>query len=406
MQTTRHSPLATGTAKLPGTLATLRQNLRALPRPVWVLFAGTFINRFGTFVMPFLAIYMTREGYSPMQAGVAVSTYGAGHVMASMIGGHLADRVGRRNTIATSMFLSAVAMVLLSQVHTLPLILLFSFTAGVVTEMYRPAATALIGDLVEPEQRVAAFGMYRFAVNLGFAFGPAVAGFLAARSFVYIFLADAATSAIFGAVALGALPHGVRSKAGEERAGEGFRVALGDRALMIFLAATLCVTWVEFQLHSTFPVHISRLGYSPATYGALLSINGMMIVLFELALTAWTQRMPPRPLIAVGYALTGIGLALVGVAGSVPALAATVVVWTAGEMVYAPVTASYVTSLAPERYRGRYMGMWHSTWSAGMLIGPMVGSMIYQRNATALWWTCLALGLLGAGLSLLKPGKA
>jgi len=386
-------------------LPTLRENLRALPRPVWILFAGTFINRFGTFVMPFLAIYMTREGYSPLQAGFAVSAYGAGHTIAAMIGGHLADRIGRRYTIALSMFLSAVSMVALSQVHTLSLLLALSFIVGGVGEMYRPAASALIGDLVLPHQRVAAFGMYRFAINLGFAVGPAVAGFLADRSFVYIFIGDAVTSAIYGFIALVALPHGVRSSAKEEKSAEGLRVAFSDRAFVIFLAATLCITWIEFQLHSTFPVHISLLGFSSATYGWLLSINGVMIVLFELALTAWTQRMPPRPLIALGYALTGIGLALVGVATTVPALAATVVVWTIGEMIYAPVTATYVTNLAPERYRGRYMGLWHSTWSAGMLLGPTLGSMIYQRNPAALWWTCLALGLAGGGLSMMAKKK-
>jgi MFS family permease len=372
---------------------------------VWILFAGTYINRFGTFVMPFLAIYMTREGYSPMQAGIAVSAYGAGHTVSSMIGGHLADRIGRRHTIALSMFLSAVAMIALSQVHTLPLLLALSFVTGAFAEMYRPAATALIGDLVAPEQRIAAFGMYRFAINLGFATGPIVAGFLAGRSFVAIFLADAATSVLFGIVALVALPHGVRSKASEEKMHGGLRVALADRALMIFLGATLCITWVEFQLHSTFPVHIVRIGYTPATYGALLSINGVMIVLFELALTSWTQRKPMRPLIAIGYALAGIGVALTGVAHSVPALAATVVVWTLGEMIYAPVTATYVTSLAPERYRGRYMGLWHSTWSSGMLIGPTLGSMIYQRNSAALWITCAILGVAGASLSLLRPAS-
>src|SRR5215212_1257533 len=107
-------------------MPTLLENLRALPRPVWVLFGGTFINRFGTFVMPFLAIYMTRQGYTPTQAGLAVSSYGAGHILASMIGGHLADRIGRRHTIALSMFASSAAMIALSQARTLPMILTFA----------------------------------------------------------------------------------------------------------------------------------------------------------------------------------------------------------------------------------------------------------------------------------------
>jgi MFS family permease len=381
----------------------LYANLRALPKPVWILFGGTFINRFGTFVMPFLAIYMTREGFTPAQAGLAVSCYGAGHIIASMVGGHLADRIGRRHTIALSMFASAGAMLALSQVHTLPMILTFAFLVGLVGEIYRPAAAALLGDLVTPEQRVAAFGMYRFAINLGFAVGPATAGFLANRSFFYVFAGDAITSFLYGIVAMLLLPHGVRSVASDEKPAEGVRVALRDRAFVLFLAATLCMTWIEFQLHSTFPLHIAKMGYPPSTYGLLLSINGVMIVLLELVLTAWTQRFPPRPLIALGYGLTGLGVAMTGLADGVPFLAFTVVIWTMGEMIYAPVTGAFVTGLAPERYRGRYMGLWHSTWSAGMLLGPYIGMQIYERSPNALWVTCFVVGVASAVLAMLKP---
>jgi MFS family permease len=384
-------------------MPSLLQNLRALPRPVWVLFAGTFINRFGAFVMPFLAFYVTRRGYSALQAGLAVSCYGAGHIFASMIGGHLADRIGRRNTIAMSMFCSAVAMMALSQARALPLILTLAFVVGLVGEFYRPAAAALIGDLVKPEQRIAAFGMYRFAINLGFAFGPATAGFLANRSFFYLFAGDAVTSFVFGLVAVAALPHGLRSSGKDEKPAEGLRVALADRRFVFFLAATLCLTCIEFQVHSTFPLHIAALGYTPSTYGLLMSINGVMIVLFELLITSWTQRFPPQRLIALGYGLTGIGFALTGLAGSIPFLSFTVVIWTLGEMTWAPVTGAYVTGLAPERYRGRYMGLWHSTWSAGMLLGPFLGTLIYASNPSILWLTCLVLGAIAAALALVKP---
>jgi MFS family permease len=381
---------------------TLTQNLRALPRPAWILFAGTFVNRFGTFVMPFLAIYMTRLGYTPTQAGLAVSAYGGGHVFASFIGGHLADRIGRRHTIALSMLGSSAAMVGLSQARTLPAILSLAFVVGLIGEVYRPAATALLGDLVKPEQRIAAFGMYRFAINLGFAAGPATAGFLAEHSFLWVFLGDAVTSFVFGLVALFLLPHGVRSSSNDEAPAEGIRHALSNRPFVYFLAATLCLTWIEFQLHSTLPLHITSIGYSMKAYGSLMSLNGVIIILFELALTSWTQRLPPKPLIALGYALTGIGFALTGVSSAMPLLVTSVVIWTLGEMVYAPVTGAYVTGLAPERYRGRYMGLWHTMWSSGMLLGPLMGTWIYERNPNALWLTCLVLGGAAAALSLMK----
>lgn len=383
-------------------MTSLLSNLRALPRPAWILFGGTFLNRFGSFVMPFLAIYMTRNGFSPAKAGLAVSSYGAGHIVASMLGGHLADRIGRRHTIAISMFGSAAAMLALSQARALPSILFLVFITGLFAELYRPAATALLGDLVPQEQRIAAFGMYRFAINLGFAAGPATAGFLANKSFFYVFAGDAITSLLYGVVALFALPHGNRSDAKDEKPAEGLRVALRDRAFVYFLGATFCLTFVEFQLHSTFPLHISNLGYTPATYGMLISLNGAMIVVFELALTAWTQNKPPQPLIALGYALTGIGIALTGVATGIPALAATVVIWTVGEMLYAPVSGAYVSGLAPDRYRGRYMGIWHSVFSIGMVLGPAIGTWIYGQSPAALWWTCGMVGLAGGALALIK----
>ena len=94
--------------------------LRALPRPAWILFLGTFLNKFGTFVLPFLTIYMTRLGYSALQAGLAIGAYGIGSLCASFTGGHLADRLGRRKTIVLSMFSGAVAMLCLSQARLLP----------------------------------------------------------------------------------------------------------------------------------------------------------------------------------------------------------------------------------------------------------------------------------------------
>ena len=182
-----------------------------MPRTIWVLLAGTFINRFGTFVLPFLVLYLRDLGYSAPQGGIAVAMYGVGGIAAVGIGGLLADRIGRRNSVALSMFGSAVATLALSQAHTLGTILPLTALVGLFAESYRPAASALIADHVPPERRVTAFALNRLAVNLGWALGPALGGIMASRSFIILFVADAATSAIYGVIALVALPHGVRS---------------------------------------------------------------------------------------------------------------------------------------------------------------------------------------------------
>ncbi len=154
----------------------LRDNVRALPPTAWVLFAGTFLNRFGTFVMPFLVLYLTRQGYSAAQAGLALSAYGIGHLCASFSGGHLADRIGRRSTMQSGstlplyiqhIGLSVRSYGLLMSINGV-LIVLFevALTAGVDRLRRRPGpaapARALHGpvgrDLVRGHAVRAAFG--------------------------------------------------------------------------------------------------------------------------------------------------------------------------------------------------------------------------------------------------------
>jgi len=344
--------------------------LRQLPAPVWVLFGGTFVNRFGTFVMPFLALYLTRRGFSTAQAGIAISTYGLGHLLASMIGGHLADRIARRNTIALSMFSSAATMLALSQATSYAVILIVTFLAGTAAEMYRPASLALIGDLVQPEHRIVAFSMYRFAVNLGMAAGPATAGFLADRSYFLVFAGDAVTSAAYGVIALAALPHGLRTYTKEERIGDATRVAIRDRAFMKYIVATVLLTIIDFQCLSTLPLYVHDLGHPNHVFGMLLSLNGLLIICFELALTVIVRRFDILHAIATGYLLVGIGFAVNSVARGVPALAVSVAIWTVGEMISSPLGGTYVTMIAPEKYRGRYMGLWSMSWAVGMVAGP------------------------------------
>jgi MFS family permease len=379
------------------------RNLRAMPPAAWVLFVGSFVNRFGSFVLVFLVLYLTRKGFSAAEAGAAVSFYGAGGLTSALVGGWLADRLGRRNAIAISMFSAAATMLALSQATALPLILLLSGLAGLTSELYRPASAALLGDLLPTRQRITGFALYRLAINLGFAAGPATAGLLAEESFFLLFLGDALTSAIFGVAALVALPEGVRSRREEEERGELLRALRADRAFVFFLLASLLGGFVYFQQQAALPLHITNHGHSYAVFGALISLNGLVVVLLELPLTAVTQRLPARPVMATGFLLEGIGFALTAIAFDVPLLALTVLIWTLGEIVSAPVASAYVVEIAPAHMRGRYQGAWGFTFGLALILAPVIGTAAFAANPTGLWLACGALGGVAALLILARP---
>jgi MFS family permease len=394
----------------------LRASIRTLPRGAWVLFAGTFINRFGSFLSIYLVLYLVGRGYSAAQAGLAVAATGVGAIVANGVGGTLADRFSRRLTIATSMAASAALTVLVPLAPSFPTVLLAVLLVGVAAQMYRPASGAILADMVAPEQRVAAYGVNRFAVNLGFALGPAAAGLLAGYSFLghrfgLIFAGDALTSLAFAAIALLLLPE---TSAAAERAARppgGYGTLLRDAGFLLVLGGGTVSALVYMQSASTFSLQVVARGLPTAAYGALLSLNGLLIILFELPLISVTQRFPPRRVMAVGALLSGLGFALTAVAHSLAALAATVAVWTLGEMISAPVGMAYLAEISPAHLRGRYQAAYGMSFTLSATLGPLAGLLLYGRSPVGLWLACGALGVVAATLILIgrpqsRPAEA
>jgi len=379
--------------------ASLLQSLKSLPGPVWVLYSGTFINRLGTFVVPFLALYLVDRGFSATQAGFAVSAYGVGHLFASIIGGHLADTIGRRKTILISMVASAATMLALSQAERYPMLLLLACLAGLATEVYRPASSALLTDLVEPGERVTAFAGYRIAINAGFAIGPALAGWMAEKNFMWLFAGNAATSLIFGLITFTALPAGLRlSEAQKIGWRDSVRVIGRDARFIRVLTASFLVGMIFMQMSTTFGLEVERHGHPKTVFGWVLSWNGILIVLCELPLTLWTRRFPTLWMMSFGYLLCGLGFGMNALGGTTVAYLAAMTVFTFGEMISLPVGAAYVAGLAPAELRGRYMGANGLTWAAALIVGPSAGMALFAWKPTALWLASAACGMLAAGI--------
>jgi MFS family permease len=372
-----------------------------LPRTAWILFAGTFVLRLASFVFPFLALYLTRNGLSVTQAGLAITGYGIGATLAQLSGGLLTDRIGRRNAIAISMITSAGLVLLLLQARSLPAVLAIVIVYSFFAELHRPASGALIADLVPPAHRVAAYAFNRLLFNIAFAVGLALGGFLAEEHFEVLFVADAVTSAAFGVISLVALPHGTRTTKEQDRQIGGARAAiLADKGFLLVLAAILASALVYAQGYSTFPLWVRDQGFPERVYGFLQGGNGLLVAVFELGVTAIAMRYPRIRMIALGVLLTGLGFGGFGILLSGVGMAVAVAVWSFGEMFGSPSTAAFIADRAPAHLRGRYQSALGITYSLAFTIGPIGGTALYEWWPRGLWIVCAALGVVGAALAL------
>ena len=171
-----------------------------------------------------------------------------------------------------------------------------------------------------------------------------------------------------------------------------------DRRLHLLLLAQVAISIVFLQMSSTFGLHVTSSGFAPSVYGLLISLNGVMIVLFELPLTVWTRRRPAPRIIAAGYTLIGLGFAGNAFAHTLPTLLLVVVLFTLGEMIAMPVASAYIADRAPADMRGRYMGGLGLTWAIGLTLGPSLGLKMHAQHPLVLWAGCGLLGLTAAVL--------
>jgi MFS family permease len=384
------------------------------PRSVYILCIGTFINRAGTFLVPFLTLYLEQKlKLGERFATSAMGLYGLGSMCAALVGGHLADWLGRKTVMMCSLLGSAALIFAFSFLQTPTLILVSVVGLALVGEMYRPAASAMMGDLVGPARRGEAFGLLYFAVNFGMAIGQAVGGLLAVYSFKLLFWADSATSSAYAMIILltlrETLPASRRSSASstpdsaseDVPFAEAVRHLIHDRIFLTFCAGSLFTALVYSQSMSTLPLFLARKGFDAASYGRFIAVNGGMIVLLQLPLTAFLSRFDRGWVVILSSLVIGVGFALTAWAVSPVAFVATIVIWTIGELMQFPFSAAVVADLAPKKMRGRYMGMFGLSHSLAMAIGAPLGGEILARTGGGIWLACLGSSVVSAAMFFL-----
>lgn len=383
------------------------QSLRALPRPIRVVCAATFVNRVGSMALPFLLLYLTKERhYTPEAAAAIIGVYGAGALVAGPLAGGLVNRFGARAIMVVSLCGGAVALFAVpwvsGQLATGALVFFWALTG----ESFRPAAAAVVAEHAAPEQRRNAYAALRLAVNLGLSIGPAFGGFLAERSYAVLFVIDGATSlAAAGCLALVGVGTAARSVA-SVAAADSSRQASGPMPLALHLLGVALIALVAYQGLSTMPLYMTEtLGLDASAYGLVFALSGAIIVVCELPLTSRLSRWTHRRLLVTGAALTGLGFAALAGSATFAGVIATTFVWSTGEMLVGPATNARVADLEPPHRRGVYVGLHSAVWSAAFAFGPLLGMLTFTRLGPHLHWVVVGLTGLAAALVFSLSGR-
>ncbi|MFE3874663.1 MDR family MFS transporter [Kitasatospora sp. NPDC059146] len=382
----------------------VRETVGGLPRQFWWLWVSTLVNRLGSFVVTFLALYLTVErGYSASYAGLVASLFGAGSAVSAIGAGVLTDRIGRRPTLVAAQLGTAASTAVLGFMDGQVAIASVAFVVGLCNNATRPPTSAIIADLVPAEDRVRAYSLNYWAINIGFGLSAAAAGLIATHGYLTLFLLDALSTLVCAVVIFIRIPEtrpqAVPGKAGDPaEPGISLLTVLRDAPFMVLVGLTLLVALVFQQGSTTLAVDMGASGISSTQYGLVVGLNGLLIVVLQIPLTRWMEGRSRTGMLIASCLLTGWGFGLAALAGSSAWLfALSVVVWTVGEILHTPVMMGLVAELAPTHGRGRYQGVYGLSWSLASLLGPAGGGLLLQyAGPVVLWTVCGAIGTAAA----------
>lgn len=381
---------------------------------VWILFAGTIVATIGSnMVMPFLSIYMYEQMHISMTLiGLAFFIATLLAAVSSYVGGSLADRVGRKPLLVIGLVLQVLAYVLLGTVLSMEvtywLVVAVLSLAFIIDGLYRPVPDVMIADLVEPEKRVEVYGLIRVGFNVGSVVGPVLGGALALLFLSYSSMFVIAAIGTAGYLLLALLKlRDTRPSAGVEkvRITDIFKVA-GDRRFLAFALLSCLIVIPYSQMYSLLSVYASAyLGFNTVEIGGIFAVSGLLVVLFQLPITAAIKRFRMTSMLTLCCVIFAAGFGMIMFSSGIGLVYLSMVVITLAEMLWAPSNAALQANLSPESFRGRYFGFGNLMFSLGFAIGPLFGGLLKDAMGDQVPYMWLVIGgvfiVCAAGFSLL-----
>ena len=358
-------------------------------------------------VIPFLTIYLNQElGISLKECALIMACFGSGSVLGSFAGGILTDKIGFFRVMYTSLLLSSGMFLLVMIMKTFWPLCITIFVMAFIYECFRPANLTAIEAFSEKENLTRSLGLVRLAVNLGYAFGPLMGGYVAlylGYEFLFVFNAIAV---FIGGLTFYTLfknkKHRVTDIKLTKEESKAVQMPWKDGQYLLYLVLFTLTIIVFMQLLYTAPLYFNtELGFDEAAVGKFMAINGLVIAVVELPLLMILEtRIKPVVNVVLGSILIGLGFLMFTIIPLpiVAALAYTLFL-TFGEMLSFPFSNNYAIGFTTDHNRGKYMGLYTMTFSSAHIVAPLLGLyMVEHWGYGNLWVGSAMVCMVAAGL--------
>ena len=383
-----------------------REAYAGLSESTWWLSLVMLINRSGTMVVPFMTMYMTQHMKVGIgKAAVVMSLFGAGSVAGSLLGGKITDKIGFYYVQMFTLIGGGIMFIVLGQMTSYTSICVASFFLSMINEAFRPANTVAVAHYSTEQNRTRSYSLNRLAINLGWAVGGALGGFVAGYNYQLLFWVDGFTNIGAGILLYNVLSPSRNAATKQVHTKELTPAAsvYKDRIYLFFVLLQIVFAICFFQLFTILPVFFKEEWHlSEPFIGFTMALNGLLIAVIEMVLVYRLEgRRPYLHFISAGVLLIGVSYAMLN-GSAVYAVSLAIlssIVITIGEMLSMPFMNSFWIRRTTNSNRGQYAGLYTMAWSMAQVVGPLTSGQVAEKYGyDVLWWAtggiCLLLSII------------
>jgi MFS family permease len=357
----------------------------------------------------YLPLYMYQQRHISMTlVGSVIFISGVVSGFAQITGGMLADRFGHLKMFIifqlAETLLFALLAVLIGTNGAVWSIFFTSFMVTVIGGMSAPAISAIVTDVSKKNLLAQSYGLMAIGGNLGWAIGPLAGGYLQGFvSYAWVFGIGALITSL-SLIGTPYLPRDIIRKPEELLPKMNPKRCLFDSTLLIF-----CVICTLFYLEiaqwgSTLSVFtVDRLGFSPEQYGLLMTLSGVLIIIFQYPVSQRIEWLSSRRALFLGSFLYGAGFLSLGWVNSIIPAAGSIIILVMGEMLFVPTSYAVIGKISRLDNRAKNMGLLGLCATIGSSFGPLLGGFLLDKFPTnpPLLWSPIALPAFLAAVSFM-----
>ncbi|NHT77636.1 MFS transporter [Rhizobiaceae bacterium CRRU44] len=382
-----------------------------IPPGVLLLTVGAgFVTLTRAMTLSFLAVKLQQTfGLTPMMIGLLLGFGSLTGAIAGPFAGALSDRTGRKVMLSLVLGTLSISTLVLGLAESVLLFSVAQCVAATAMSLYGPISRALMSDLCTERTRLKYFSWRYTASNAGWVVGPLI-GVGAGLASTPLFLVGAC---VYGAMAL-LLYRSYRPAAVDPdepkalRPGviASIREAFGNSALVYFTLGSTLFVAVYGQWSATLaPYLVENMKDGATIYAYLLSINGLVVLTASAFTRPMIERVGPLRALLLGSGLLVVSQLCFSVSDGLAGFAASMVVFTLGEILVVPAEYMLVDSISYAKNRGRSFGA-HSLSAVGGFIGPTFGGAALELlGGSAMFLLFAAFIILGTIFFFAGAGK-